>query len=200
MLAQAAARKMTGFARTNPMGLDLVPAGNHLPDDVNVVIEIPKDAEPVKYEVDKASGAIFVDRVLSTPMRYPCNYGYIPGTLSGDGDPVDALVLLPLPLIAGSVIRCRPVGLLNMDDEAGHDTKLIVVPDDKVFRGYVHIRDIDDAPQHWRDRIAHFFEHYKDLEQGKWVKVSGWGDVTAAHEEIRESVARYQQAPEKPKF
>jgi inorganic pyrophosphatase len=182
------------------MGLDLVPAGNHVPDDINVVIEIPKDAEPVKYEVDKASGAIFVDRVLSTPMRYPCNYGYIPGTLSGDGDPVDALVLLPLPLIAGSVIRCRPVGLLNMDDEAGHDTKLIVVPGDKVFRGYTHIRDIDDAPRHWRDRIAHFFEHYKDLEQGKWVKVSGWGDVAAAREEIRESVERYQNAPEKPKF
>ena len=138
------------------MGLDLVSAGNHVPDDINVVIEIPKDAEPVKYEVDKATGAIFVDRVLSTPMRYPCNYGYIPGTLSGDGDPIDALVLLPLPLIAGSVIRCRPVGLLNMDDEAGPDTKLIVVPGDKVFKGYTHIRDIDDAPRHWRDRIAHY--------------------------------------------
>jgi inorganic pyrophosphatase len=191
---------MAGFRKDIPVGLDLVPAGRDVPDDINVVIEIPKDAEPVKYEVDKASGAIFVDRVLSTPMRYPCNYGYIPGTLSGDGDPVDALVLLPLPLIAGSVIRCRPVGLLNMDDEAGHDTKLIVVPSDKVFKGYAHIRDINDAPQHWRDRIAHFFEHYKDLEQGKWVKVSGWGDVAAAREEIRESVERYQNAPEKPKF
>jgi len=191
---------MSGFRKDKPMGLDLVPAGNDVPDDINVVIEIPKDAEPVKYEVDKASGAIFVDRVLSTPMRYPCNYGYIPNTLSGDGDPVDALVLLPLPLIAGSVIRCRPVGLLNMDDEAGHDTKLIVVPGDKVFRGYTHIRDIDDAPQHWRDRIAHFFEHYKDLEQGKWVKVSGWGDAAAAREEIGESVERYRNAPEKPKF
>jgi inorganic pyrophosphatase len=191
---------MSGFRKDIPMGLDLVPAGNNVPDDINVVIEIPKDAEPVKYEVDKASGAIFVDRVLSTPMRYPCNYGYIPNTLSGDGDPVDALVLLPLPLIAGSVIRCRPVGMLNMDDEAGHDTKLVVVPGDKVFNGYVHIRDINDAPQHWRDRIAHFFEHYKDLESGKWVKVSGWGDAAAAREEIRESVGRYQQAPEKPKF
>jgi len=182
------------------MGLDLVPAGRNVPDDINVVIEIPKDAEPVKYEVDKASGAIFVDRVLSTPMRYPCNYGYIPNTLSGDGDPVDALVLLPLPLIAGSAVRCRPVGMLNMDDEAGHDTKLIVVPDDKVFNGYAHIRDINDAPQHWRDRIAHFFEHYKDLESGKWVKIVGWGDAAAARAEIRESVERYQQAPEKPKF
>jgi len=182
------------------MGLDLVPAGRDVPEEINVVIEIPKDAEPVKYEVDKASGAIFVDRVLSTPMRYPCNYGYIPNTLSGDGDPADALVLLPLPLIAGSVIRCRPVGLLNMEDEAGGDAKLIVVPADKVFRGYTHIRDIDDAPQHWRDRIAHFFEHYKDLEAGKWVKIAGWGDANAAREEIRGSVKRYQNAPEKPKF
>ncbi len=182
------------------MGLDLVPAGRVVPEEINVVIEIPKDAEPVKYEVDKASGAIFVDRVLSTPMRYPCNYGYIPNTLSGDGDPADALVLLPLPLIAGSVIRCRPVGLLNMEDEAGGDAKLIVVPADKVFRGYTHIRDIGDAPQHWRDRIAHFFEHYKDLEAGKWVKIAGWGDANAAREEIRESVKRYQNAPEKPKF
>lgn len=182
------------------MGLDLVTAGRDVPDDINVVIEIPKDAEPVKYEVDKASGAIFVDRVLSTPMRYPCNYGYIPNTLSRDGDPADALVLLPLPLIPGAVIRCRPVGLLNMDDEARVDTKLIVAPGEKVFAGYAHIRDIDDVPPHWRDRIAHFFEHYKDLEAGKWVKVSGWGDAVAAREEIRASVERYQHAPEKPHF
>ena len=182
------------------MGLDLVPAGREVPDEINVVIEIPKDADPVKYEVDKASGAIFVDRVLSTPMRYPCNYGYVPNTLSGDGDPADALVLLPLPLIAGSVIRCRPVGLLNMEDEAGGDSKLIVVPADKVFHGYAHIREIGDAPQHWRDRIAHFFEHYKDLEQGKWVKIAGWGDAAAAREEILASVERYQAAPKKPKF
>jgi inorganic pyrophosphatase len=182
------------------MGLDLVPAGRDVPDDVNVIIEIPKDAEPVKYEVDKTSGAIFVDRVLSTPMRYPCNYGYIPGTLSEDGDPADALVLLPLPLIPGAVIRCRPIGRLNMEDEAGGDTKLVVAPTEKVFKGYAHIRDIDDAPQHWRDRIAHFFEHYKDLEQGKWVKITGWGDAAAAREEIRASVERYRNAPEKPKF
>jgi inorganic pyrophosphatase len=182
------------------MGLDHVSAGRDVPNDINVVIEIPKDAEPVKYEVDKASGAIFVDRVLSTPMRYPCNYGYIPNTLSGDGDPVDALVLLPLPLTPGAVIRCRPVGLLNMDDEAGVDTKLIVAPGEQVFAGYAHIRDVGDVPQHWRDRIAHFFQHYKDLETGKWVKVSGWGDATAACEEIRTSVERYRQAPEKPKF
>lgn len=182
------------------MGLDLVPSGRDVPEEINVIVEIPKDADPVKYEVDKASGAIFVDRVLSTPMRYPCNYGYIPNTLSGDGDPADALVLLPLPLIAGSVIRCRPVGLLEMDDEAGGDAKLIVVPADKVFNGYVHIRDIGDVPPHWRDRIGHFFEHYKDLESGKWVKISGWGNAAAAREEIRTSVERYRQAPEKPRF
>ncbi|HEX5488074.1 MAG TPA: inorganic diphosphatase [Rhodanobacteraceae bacterium] len=182
------------------MGLDHVSAGRDVPDDINVVIEIPKDADPVKYEVDKASGAIFVDRVLSTPMRYPCNYGYIPNTLSGDGDPVDALVLLPLPLTPGAVIRCRPVGLLNMDDEAGVDTKLIVAPSEQVFAGYAHIRDVGDVPRHWRDRIAHFFQHYKDLESGKWVKVSGWDDAMAAREEIRSSVERYRQAPEKPRF
>ncbi len=182
------------------MGLDLVPAGRDVPDDINVIIEIPKDAEPVKYEVDKASGAIFVDRVLSTPMRYPCNYGYVPHTLGGDGDPADVLVLMPLPLIPGAVIRCRPVGLLNMEDEAGADTKVIAAPSEKVFAGYAHIRDIGDVPQHWRQRIAHFFEHYKDLEPGKWVKVSGWGNAQAAREEIRASVERYRNAPDKPKF
>ena len=130
------------------MGLDLVPTGQDVPHDINVVIEIPKDAEPVKYEVDKATGAIFVDRVLSTPMRYPCNYGYVPHTLCGDGDPVDVLVVMPLPLIPGSVIRCRPVGMLNMTDEAGTDTKLIAVPIDKVFPGYAGIRDIGDLRTH----------------------------------------------------
>ena len=127
------------------MGLDLVPAGNNVPDDINVVIEIPKDAEPVKYEVDKASGAIFVDRVLSTPMRYPCNYGYVPHTLCGDGDPADVLVLMPLSLIPGSVVRVRPVGVLRMVDEAGSDEKLLAVPIDKVFPGYAHITHIDDV-------------------------------------------------------
>ena len=117
------------------MGLDLVPTGKDVPNEINVIIEIPKDAEPVKYEVDKASGAIFVDRVLSTPMRYPCNYGYVPNTLGGDGDPLDALVILPLPLVPGAVIRCRPVGVLRMTDEAGSDEKLIVVPISKVFAG-----------------------------------------------------------------
>jgi len=136
------------------MGLDLVPTGNNPPDEINVIIEIPKDADPVKYEVDKATGAIFVDRILSTPMRYPCNYGYVPHTVCGDGDPADVLVILPLPLIPGSVIRCRPVGVLKMTDEAGGDEKILAVPVDKVFAGYSHIDDIGKVSQHWLERIG----------------------------------------------
>ena len=182
------------------MALDLVPTGKDVPNEVNVIIEIPKDAEPVKYEVDKATGAIFVDRILSTPMRYPCNYGYIPHTLCGDGDPADVLVILPLPLVPGSVIRCRPVGVLRMQDEAGSDEKLVAVPIDKVFSGYAHIEDIGQVSQHWLDRIGHFFEHYKDLEKGKWVKLDGWGGAAEAKDIIRDSVTRFNDAPEKPNF
>ena len=174
------------------MGLDLVSAGRNVPDEINVVIEIPKDAEPVKYEVDKTSGAIFVDRILSTPMRYPCNYGYVPGTLGGDGDPLDALVILPLPLIPGSVIRCHTVGMLKMTDEAGSDEKLVVVPVAKTFAGYSHIHDIKDVSGHWLERIGHFFEHYKDLEKGKWVKIDGWVGADEAKAEILRGVARHQ--------
>ena len=182
------------------MALERVSAGENVPDEINVVIEIPKDAEPVKYEVDKASGAIFVDRVLSTPMRYPCNYGYVPQTLGGDGDPLDALVILPLPLVPGSVIRCRPVGLLRMTDEAGGDEKLVVAPLPKIFAGYAHIVDIDQVSAHWLERIGHFFEHYKDLEKGKWVKLEGWENAAAAKREISAGVARYASAPDKPAF
>lgn len=175
------------------MGLDHVVTGSNPPEEINVVIEIPKDAEPVKYEVDKASGAIFVDRVLSTPMRYPCNYGYVPRTLGGDGDPLDALVILPLPLVPGSVIRCRPVGMLRMTDEAGGDEKLIVVPNAKTFAGYAGVNDIDQVSGHWLERIGHFFEHYKDLEQGKWVKVEGWASAAEAKHEIIAATERYQR-------
>ena len=174
------------------MGLDLVTAGKNPPDEINVIIEIPKDAEPVKYEVDKASGAIFVDRILSTPMRYPCNYGYVPHTLCGDGDPADVLVVLPLPLIPGSVIRCRPVGVLRMSDEAGSDEKLLAVPVDKVFAGYSHISDIDQVSPHWLERIGHFFEHYKDLEPGKWVKVDQWAGAEEAERLVAEAFQRFQ--------
>src|SRR5436190_18283140 len=143
------------------MALDLVPTGRDVPNEVNVIIEIQMNAEPVKYEVDKASGAIFVDRVLSTPMRYPCNYGYIPHTLSGDGDPADVLVVMPLPLIPGSVIRVRPVGMLAMTDEAGADMKILAVPISKVFPGYASVESIRDLPELMLDRVRFFFEHYK---------------------------------------
>lgn len=184
------------------MGLDLVPTGKNPPEELNVIIEIQKDAEPVKYEVDKATGAIFVDRILSTPMRYPCNYGYVPHTLCGDGDPADVLVILPLPLVPGSVIRVRPVGVLRMSDEAGADEKILAVPVDKVFAGYAHIKDIDQVSKHWLERIGHFFEHYKDLEKGKWVKLDGWGNAAEAKQIIVESINRFNETPEddKPKF
>ena len=179
------------------MGLGLVPTGKNPPDEINVIIEIPKDSEPVKYEVDKESGAIFVDRILSTPMRYPCNYGYVPHTVCGDGDPADVLVVLPLPLIPGSVIRCRPVGVLKMSDEAGSDEKLLAVPVSKVFNGYSHIEDIGQVSPHWLERIGHFFEHYKDLEKGKWVKLDGWEGAEAARQEVRDSVQRFEASPVK---
>ncbi len=182
------------------MGLDLVPTGKNPPEEINVIIEIPKDAEPVKYEVDKASGAIFVDRILSTPMRYPCNYGYVPHTLCGDGDPADVLVILPLPLIPGSVIRCRPVGVLKMSDEAGSDEKLLAVPVDKVFAGYGHINDIGQVSPHWCERIGHFFEHYKDLEKGKWVKLDGWGGADEAKAILMDAVKRFEESADKPNF
>ncbi|MDQ2701691.1 MAG: inorganic diphosphatase [Pseudomonadota bacterium] len=182
------------------MGLDLVPTGSNPPEEINVVIEIPKDAEPVKYEVDKASGAIFVDRILSTPMRYPCNYGYVPYTVCGDGDPADVLVILPLPLIPGSVIRCRPVGVLKMSDEAGSDEKILAVPIDKVFNGYTHIDDIGKVSPHWLERIGHFFEHYKDLEKGKWVKLDGWGGAAEARQILVDAMERYKASDDKPKF
>ena len=171
------------------MGLQRVTTGNNPPHEINVIIEIPKDAEPVKYEVDKASGAIFVDRVLSTPMRYPCNYGYVPHTMCGDGDPADVLVILPLPLVPGSVIRCRPVGVLKMSDEAGNDEKILAVPVEKVFAGYAHVDDLDKVSAHWLERIGHFFEHYKDLEKGKWVKVDGWGAAAEAKKILEDAIS-----------
>jgi len=182
------------------MGLELVTTGDNPPGEINVVIEIPKDSEPVKYEVDKASGAIFVDRILSTPMRYPCNYGYVPHTLCGDGDPADVLVVLPLSLIPGSVIRCRPVAVLRMSDEAGSDEKILAVPATKVFNGYAHIEDIGQVSPHWLERIGHFFEHYKDLEKGKWVKIDGWGDAAEARRILTEAVERYASLQDKPHF
>ncbi|MCG8434231.1 MAG: inorganic diphosphatase [Gammaproteobacteria bacterium] len=182
------------------MDLELVTTGHDVPNDVNVIIEIPMNSEAVKYEVDKDTGAIFVDRVLTTPMRYPCNYGYVPHTLCGDGDPLDVLVVMPVPLLSGSVINCRPVGVLNMKDESGDDAKLLAVPQTKIFPAYDHVKSVNDLNKLTLDRISHFFEHYKDLEDGKWVKIAGWSGVEDAQREIEESVARFKDAPEKPHF
>lgn len=182
------------------MSLDRVSSGRDVPHDINVIIEIPAHSDPVKYEVDKDSGAMFVDRFMSTAMFYPCNYGYVPHTLSEDGDPVDVLVVTPIPLISGSVIRCRPLGMLKMSDEAGIDAKLIAVPVDKLTTLYKNCKSLDDLPPSLLAQIAHFFEHYKDLEAGKWVKVEGWAGADEAKAEITASVARHKAAPEKPAF
>ena len=176
------------------MNLDRVTAGRDVPVDVNVIIEIPMHAEPIKYEVDKETGAVFVDRFMSTAMHYPCNYGYIPNTLSGDGDPVDVLVLSPVPLITGVVVRCRPVAMLRMEDEAGDDTKVLAVPIDKLTPLYRGVRSHRDMPQPTLAQIAHFFQHYKDLEPRKWVKIAGWVGTREAQREIIAGVKRYTTA------
>ncbi len=182
------------------MNLDRVTSGEDLPDDFNVIIEIPMRADPIKYEVDKKTGALFVDRFMSTAMHYPCNYGYIPHTLSADGDPVDVLVISPVPLISGVVVRCRPVGMLKMQDEAGDDAKLLAVPIDKLTGLYVGVSSPTDLPEIMLAQIAHFFQHYKDLEPGKWVNVVGWAGPDEARSEIFEGVGRYQAATPKPQF
>lgn len=172
------------------MALKQVPAGKKLPDEFNVIIEIPLRGDPVKYEVDKSTGAMFVDRFMNTAMHYPCNYGYIPETLSLDGDPVDVLVVTGVPLIPGSVVCCRAVGMLAMTDESGEDSKVLAVPVDKLSSMYSHVDTPHDFPTMLLNQITHFFEHYKDLEMGKWVKVDGWRDASAAREEIMTSYER----------
>ena len=182
------------------MNLDRVSSGNNIPNEINVIIEIPSHSDPVKYELDKETGAMFVDRFMSTAMHYPCNYGYVPHTLSKDGDPVDVLVLSPVPLISGAVIRCRPVGVLLMADEAGDDAKVLALPIDKVCKLYHKVNSHRDLPTDLLNQIAHFFEHYKDLDEGKWVRVDGWGGVDEAKQEIMDSIKLFQDAPEKPNF
>jgi inorganic pyrophosphatase len=182
------------------MNLDRVPPGKNLPDEINVIIEIPAHSDPVKYEVDKETGAMFVDRFMNVAMHYPCNYGYIPHTLSEDGDPVDVLVITPVPIISGSVIQCRPLAMLRMTDESGPDAKIIAVPKDKLSTLYREVKTIDDLRPELLKQISHFFEHYKDLEANKWVKIEGWANVEAAKKEIIDSVARYNQAQPKPMF
>lgn len=171
------------------MDVSKISAGKDLPRDINVVIEIPHGSG-VKYEVDKESGAMVVDRVVFTPMVYPAAYGFIPNTLADDGDPADALVLISAPLVPGAVVRSRPIGLLKMEDEAGQDEKIVCVPHDKVHPQYTGITEISQLPAITRDAIEHFFTHYKDLEKGKWVKITGWGSAADAEKAITDSFAR----------
>ena len=173
------------------MSFELVPAGKSLPDDFNVVIEIQMNSG-IKYEIAKDSNALFVDRLVSTAMYYPCNYGYIPNTLCGDGDAADVLVVFPQPVQAGSVIRCRPLGVLKMTDEAGEDAKIVAVPHDKLTTLYSKVKTLSDLPEITLKQIEHFFEHYKDLEKGKWVKVAGWGDLEEARAEILKAAETYK--------
>ena len=182
------------------MNLDRVGPGKNLPDEFNVIIEIPAHSDPVKYEVDKETGAMFVDRFMNTAMHYPCNYGYIPKTLSEDGDPVDVLVVAPIPLISGAVIRSRAVGVLQMTDESGADAKILAVPIDKICTLYRQVKAHTDLPPLLIAQIQHFFEHYKDLEPGKWVKIQGWAEANTARTEIVTSVERFNKSPTKPYY
>lgn len=170
------------------MNLSAIPAGENPPNDINVVIEVPLGGEPIKYELDKASGAMFVDRFLYTSMRYPCNYGFVPQTLSADGDATDVLVVGQRALVPGCVIRARPVGVLLMEDEAGFDEKILAVPHNKLTGYYDEIETYKDLPKILLERIEHFFAHYKDLEPNKWVKVIGWDDIDKAREMIQAGV------------
>ena len=176
------------------MSLDTLTPGENPPRDLHVVIEIPAGAPPVKYEFDKTSGFLMVDRFLTTSMVYPANYGFIPKTLAEDDDPVDALVVTPVPLYPAAVSRVRPLGLLRMTDEHGPDAKLVAVPVDAVSREYVNVREIQDLPQALLDRIAHFFSHYKDHEPGKWVRVEGWEGIEASDREVQGGIRRYGHA------
>ena len=166
------------------MRIDAIEIGNNPPHDVNVIVEVPYGGEPVKYEMDKNAGTMVVDRILYTAMRYPGNYGFVPHTLSDDGDPVDVLIANHRALIPGSVINCKVVGVLHMTDEAGEDEKLIAVPSNHISQLYVGVNNIDDLPEIQLRQIAHFFERYKDLEEGKWVKIDRWGDAVEARAAI----------------
>jgi inorganic pyrophosphatase len=172
------------------MNLDAISTGDNPPDDVNVIVEVPIGGEPIKYEMNKAAGALVVDRFLYTPMRYPGNYGFVPHTLSDDGDPIDVLVATSRPIVPGAVINVRPIGVLKMDDEGGGDEKIVAVPMPKLTMRYSHVKNISDMPEITVAQIQHFFEHYKDLEPGKWVKMIGWGDSTEARQLIVEAIAR----------
>ena len=176
------------------MSLDNVSPGDKVPEAFNVIIEIPMNGDPIKYEVDKESGAIFVDRFMNTAMHYPTNYGYVPKTIAGDGDPVDVLVVTPVPLMPGVVVPCRAIGILKMTDEAGEDGKVLAVPTNKILSLYSRWNKPEDLNPMRLKAIEHFFEHYKDLEPGKWVKVLGWEGPESAHKEILDGIAAYNKA------
>jgi inorganic pyrophosphatase len=172
------------------MRLDAIKPGNRPPDDINVVIEVPVGGEPIKYEMDKASGALVVDRFLYTPMRYPGNYGFVPHTLSRDGDPIDVLVCNTRAIVPGAIINCRPVGVLVMEDDGGGDEKIIAVPSSKLTKRYDSVKTYTDLPNISVEQIEHFFAHYKDLEPGKWVKINHWGHAEEAKKMITEALER----------
>ena len=172
------------------MRIDAIAIGHNPPDDVNVIVEVPIGGEPIKYEMDKAAGTLVVDRFLHTPMRYPGNYGFVPHTLSDDGDPIDVLVANTRPIVPGAVINVRPIGVLKMDDEAGGDEKIIAVPVPKLTKRYEHVVNYTDMPEITLQQIQHFFEHYKDLEPGKWVKITRWGGPEEAQKLILEGIER----------
>ena len=171
------------------MNINAIPVGKNPPEDINVIIEVPIGGEPIKYEFDKDSDALFVDRFLYTPMRYPGNYGFVPHTLCGDGDPLDVIVMNSRPIIPGGVIRCRPIGVLLMEDDGGQDEKLIAVPVSKLTPAYDAIKDVSDMPEIEVRKIEHFFTHYKDLEPGKWAKIEGVRGVDAARKVVLDSIA-----------
>ncbi|MEM0985937.1 MAG: inorganic diphosphatase [Pseudomonadota bacterium] len=172
------------------MDISKIPIGNSPPDDLNVIIEVPLGGEPIKYEIDKPSGAMFVDRFLYTSMRYPCNYGFVPHTLSLDGDPMDVMVVGQRALVPGAVVRARPVGVLLMEDDGGTDEKILAVPHQKLTPFYAKVHTYSDLPEILVERIVHFFTHYKDMEPGKWVKVDGIEGVEKARELINEAIER----------
>ncbi len=172
------------------MRLDAIAIGNNPPLDINVIIEVPVGGEPIKYELDKASGTLVVDRFLHTPMRYPGNYGFVPHTLSADGDPIDVLICNTRALVPGAVINCRPVGVLVMEDEGGGDEKIVAVPSRKLTKRYDKIENYSDLPEISVQQIEHFFSHYKDLEPGKWAKIEHWGDAAEAKKLILQAIAR----------
>lgn len=179
------------------MNIDYISIGDDPPNSLNVIIEVPLGGEPIKYEMDKKSGAIFVDRILHTPMRYPTNYGFIPHTLSPDGDPLDAMVVARSPFIPGSVVRARPIAVLMLEDESGGDEKVLMVPVSKTFPYYDNVEKAEDLPSIVIQQIEHFFTHYKDLEKEKWVRVGIWGDCDEARRVIIESIERAKQIGEK---